>query len=302
MSDDSKKELKDILGEIKSTQNKLERDQEAEKGPVEEDEESLSEKIRNKFKKPEREKIDELLEKFEGQRKKLERVSTAFYNYKPTNRLEFFKILILPLVAVIIGLILTFVLGWWFIGIPIILIGSWYLIFELPDEIAGKKIGPKTRLAIPIIIAGALLISLSITWYGLGIIILGASFIAYEKLEHRGGRLAAKIIELGVILAILIFAVPTFLAWAGITIDIYSLFLLSAINTFILFLFWSFEKGQSVKESLEEELLKLELQEKRKEFEEEESHKEAKEKHEVDSQEIARRLRPDLEDKLEGEK
>ena len=182
------------------------------------------------------------------------RGKTKAYEGKPSENVEKYAKIILPIAAIFIGIIiLTLLPGLWIIGIPAIIIGIGYLLIVAPEM---DKFSFKQKIGALIIITGGLLAFVfGVIWYGLALLFLGGAFIVYDWIPKGKGRLAIKIIELGATLALLILIVPAFLNWAGISISLGALIFFSGLNTFLLFMLWSFSSGQSIKESLEEELL-----------------------------------------------
>mgnify|MGYP000226891722 CR=1 FL=1 len=188
------------------------------------------------------------------------RGKTKIYEGKPSKNVEEYAKIILPIVAIGIGiLILIFWPRLWIIGIPAIIIGIGYLLIVAPEM---DKFSFKQKIGVLIIITGGLLAFVfGVIWYGLALLFLGGAFIVYDWIPKGRGRLPIKIIELGATLALLILVVPAFLNWAGISISLGALALFSGLNTFLLFLLWSWSGGKSMKEALEEELLKKQIEE-----------------------------------------
>ena len=193
-------------------------------------------------------------------RHKLKQTPRKIYEGKPSENVEKYAKIILPIAAIFIGIIiLTLLPGLWIIGIPAIIIGIGYLLIVAPEM---DKFSFKQKIGVLITITGGLLAFVfGVIWYGLALLFLGGAFILYDWIPKRKGRLAIKIIELGATLALLILVVPAFLNWAGISISLGALALFSGLNTFLLFLLWSWSEGKSIKESLEEELLKKQIEE-----------------------------------------
>ncbi len=182
------------------------------------------------------------------------------YEGKPSENVEKYTKVILPFVAIAVGLIILILLpGLWIIGIPAIIIGSIYLLILIP-EIEG--FGFKQKMGVLFIIVGILVLYYTHSLYGLAIAALGGVFVLYKFIPEKGkiGKTGiAKIIELGITLILLVAGVPAFLSWSGITISWPLLAAFSALNTFLLFMLWSFKSGKSMKESLEKELLEEQI-------------------------------------------
>ncbi len=180
-----------------------------------------------------------------------EKIKKKVYEGKPSKNVEKYTKVILPFVAIAVGLIILILLpGLWIIGIPAIIIGSIYLLILIP-EIEG--FGFKQKMGVLFIIVGILVLYYTHSLYGLAIAALGGVFVLYNFISGKGIGIA-KIIELGITLILLVAGVPAFLSWSGITISWPLLAAFSALNTFLLFMLWSFKSGKSMKDSLEEEL------------------------------------------------
>jgi len=184
----------------------------------------------------------------------IKKTPRKIYEGKPSENVEKYAKIILPIAAIFIGIIiLTLLPGLWIIGIPAIIIGIGYLLIVAPEM---DKFSFKQKIGALIIITGGLLAFVfGVIWYGLALLFLGGAFIVYDWIPKGKGRLAIKIIELGATLALLILIVPAFLNWAGISISLGALIFFSGLNTFLLFLLWSWSGRKSMKEALEEELL-----------------------------------------------
>ena len=190
----------------------------------------------------------------------IKKTSRKIYEGKPPENIEKYAKIILPIIAIGIGiLILIFWPRLWIIGIPAMIIGIGYLLIVAPEM---DRFSFKQRAGVLIIITGCLFTFVfSEIKYGLALLFLGGAFIVYDWIPKGRGKLVIKFIELVATLILLVLGVPSFLDWAGISISPGALVFFSVLNTFILFMLWSFSGGQSMKESLEEELLKKQIEE-----------------------------------------
>ena len=172
--------------------------------------------------------------------------------FKPTKSTEDLFKLVAPIVAIIGGIIgLRVYPSLWIIEIPAIIVGLGYLFIIFPEM---EKFGFKQKIGFLLLVAGGLLAGLvGNLLYGGILLGLGAVFIVYDLVPKGKGKFGAKIFELCFTLALLIVGVPAFLSWSGITISLVPLIIFSALNTFLLFMFWSWGGGKSMKETLEEQ-------------------------------------------------
>ena len=162
------------------------------------------------------------------------------------------------LLSLSIGVLLTFTgwLGGWFVGLPLIVVG---IIFA-----PWGRLELKHHLGLISLVAGIIIALYVHFWVGVALATLGFGLLVGDiASENRVLRSlfgpVANIMKYFAAIALLFLVFPYFINWIGIEIHAEVLIFLTIVNSILLYIFWGFEEGKSVKESIQKELLEEEL-------------------------------------------